>query len=471
MHDLVLHLSDYLSTVIIIYFVLTNGTYSVLMGISLYAVTLHARHAAGRRHTFLADSPATPPVALVVPAHNEEQAIVDTVLSLLALEYPEKEIVVVDDGSSDDTLRRLIERFELEAMDLVYREVVPATRPTAFYHNPALPELLVVSKPNGGKPDAVNVGVNMARSPYFCTVDADSIIMRDALMRLMAPVVQSPVPTVVSGGVVRIANGCRFEQGEVVELDLPATWLERCQVVEYTRTFLFGRPGWNLLGATFICSGAFCLFHRETVLEVGGFSTDTVTEDIDVIATLHRHLRRNKRKYRMVFTPDPVCWTEAPHTLAMLGRQRRRWQLGLTQTVMKHNDMIFNPRYGTLGLISMPFHAYMEALGCVVEAFGTVFVPFSFLVGAMPFSLFLLIMLLAVGYGTLLSMGSVLLAEINLYRYPRIRHVTTLMIYSVIEGVGFRQIMAFFRAQGVLQYFLGVKKWELVVHRGATSRV
>jgi cellulose synthase/poly-beta-1,6-N-acetylglucosamine synthase-like glycosyltransferase len=241
-------------------------------------------------------------------------------------------------------------------------------------------------------------------------------------------------------------------------------------VVEYTWTFLFGRPGWNLLNATFICSGAFCLFHRDTVIGVGGFSTDTVTEDIDVIATLHRHLRRHRRKYRMVFTADPVCWTEAPHTLAMLGRQRRRWQLGLTQTVMKHNDMIFNPRYGTLGMISMPFHAYMEALGCVVEAAGTIFVPFSFLIGAMPLSLFLLIMMLAVGYGTLLSMGSVLLAEINLHRYPRIRHVMALMAYAVIEGLGYRQIMAFFRAQGVLQYFTGSTKWEVVVHKGAAGR-
>lgn len=470
MSSFVLNASDYISTIILVYFIVTNGMYTVLMGISLYAVTLHARYSAGWRHGFLADSPAMPPVALIVPAYNEERAIVDTVLSLLALEYPEKEIVVVDDGSSDGTARQLIERFNLEAMDLMYREVVPARRPIAFYHNPDLPGLLLVSKPNGGKPDAINVGINMARSPYFCTVDADSVIEHDALLRLMAPVVRSKVQTVVSGGVVRIANGCRLEDGRVVELDLPKTWLERCQVVEYTRTFLFGRPGWNLLNATFICSGAFCMFHRETVMAAGGFSTDTVTEDIDVIATLHRFLRQKGWKYQMVFTADPVCWTEAPHTLTMLARQRRRWQLGLTQTVMKHNDMIFNPKYAALGMISMPFHAYIEAIGCLVEAGGTIFVPFAFLIGAMPFSLFVLIMLLAVGYGVLLSMGSVLLAEINLHRYPRVRHVLILMGYAVIECLGYRQMMAFFRAQGVLQYFAGTKKWEVVVHKGASAR-
>jgi cellulose synthase/poly-beta-1,6-N-acetylglucosamine synthase-like glycosyltransferase len=470
MPNIVLNISDYISTIILVYFVVTNAMYTVLMGISLYAVTLHARYSASWRRASLADSPATPPVALIVPAFNEERAIVDTVLSLLNLEYPEKEIVVVDDGSTDDTARRLIERFDLEAMDLMYREVVPAKRPMAFYYNPKLPGLLLVSKPNGGKPDAINVGINMARSPYFCTVDADSIIEHDALLRLMTPVVRSTVQTVVSGGVVRIANGCRLEGGRVMALDLPRTWLERCQVVEYTRTFLFGRPGWNLLNATFICSGAFCMFHRETVMLAGGFSTDTVTEDIDVIASLHRFLRQKGWQYRMVFTSDPVCWTEAPHTITMLARQRRRWQLGLTQTVMKHNDMIFNPRYGALGMISMPFHAYIEAIGCVVEAAGTLFVPFAFLIGAMPFELFVVIMFLAVGYGTLLSMGSVLLAEINLHRYPRVRQVLTLMAYSVIECLGYRQMTAFFRAQGVLQYFTGTKRWEVVVHKGASAR-
>ena len=470
MPDIVLNISDYISTVILVYFIVTNVMYTVLMAISLYTVILHGRYSASWRHAFLADSPATPPVALIVPAFNEERAIVDTVLSLINLEYPEKEIIVIDDGSTDGTARRLIERFELEPMDLMYRETVPAKHPTAFYYNPRQPGLLLVSKPNGGKPDAINVGINMARSPYFCTVDADSIIEHDALLRLMTPVVRSKVQTVVSGGVVRIANGCRLENGRVVELELPKTWLERCQVVEYTRTFLFGRPGWNLLNATFICSGAFCMFHRETVLLAGGFSVDTVTEDIDVIASLHRFLRKKGWEYRMVFTADPVCWTEAPHTIAMLARKRRRWQLGLTQTVMKHNDMIFNPRYGALGMISMPFHAYIEAIGCVVEAAGTLFVPFAFLIGAMPMSLFILIMFLAIGYGTLLSMGSVLLAEFNLHRYPRIRQVLTLMAYSVIECLGYRQMTAFFRAQGVLQYFVGTKRWELVVHKGASAR-
>jgi len=466
MHDRVLVLFDYVNAVILVYFVLTNATYTLLMLVSLYAVTMHSKYAARIGNQDLLDSPVTPPVALIVPAHNEEEGIVPTVLSLLELEYPEKELIVVDDGSSDGTASRLVERFGLQAADFIYRPRLKARAPLGFFYSPEYPQLLLIRKENGGKADALNVGINMARSPYFFSVDADSIIERQGVLRLMAPVLQSRIPTVVSGGVVRIANGCTVREGKIVAVDLPGSWLERCQVVEYIRTFLFGRPGWNFLHATFIASGAFCLLHRESVIGAGGFATDTVTEDIDVIASLHRSLRAKGEPYRMVFATDPICWTEAPKEVRMLARQRRRWQLGLLQTVMKHNDMIFNPSYGALGMMGLPFHAYIEAVGCLVEALGTVLIPFSFLVGAMPLSLFLLLMFLAVGYGTLLSTGSVLMEEATIRRYPKISHVVTLMGYALIENFGYRQMTAFFRAQGAIQYLTGRRRWETVRKSG-----
>ncbi len=198
----------------------------------------------------------------------------------------------------------------------------------------------------------------------------------------------------------------------------------------------------------------------------GGFSADTVTEDIDMIASLRRSLSARGWKYRIVFTSDPICWTEAPRTMKMLGRQRRRWQLGLMQTVMKNNDMILNPRYGWMGTLSMPFHAFIEAVGCVIEALGTVLIPIAFLLGAMPLSLFALFLFLAVGYGTLLSIGSVVLEEMTLRRYPRMKHVLLLLLFAVIENLGYRQIVAFHRAHGVLKYIFGRKRWETVKHEG-----
>jgi cellulose synthase/poly-beta-1,6-N-acetylglucosamine synthase-like glycosyltransferase len=466
MGHLFLRFLEFANWVFLFYFVAANTVYTVLMSLSLYAVSLHSKLAAEKPYGDMADSPVTPPVALIVPAYNEENAIVHTVLSLLDLNYPEKELLVIDDGSTDGTLACLIERFQLRQVDMIYREALKGAKVTGFYHNPEQPQLLVVSVEHGGKPQALNAGINMARSPYFCTVDADSIIERDALLRLMAPVVQSSRNTVVSGGIVRIANGCTVDHGKITKIDLAASWLERCQTVEYIRTFLFGRPGWNALNATFITSGAFCLLHKQSVIEAGGFSRETVTEDIDMIATLRRYLTDQKRKYRIVFTSDPICWTEAPRTIKMLARQRRRWQLGLTQTVMKNRDMIFNWRFGSMGILSMPFHAYLEALGCVVEALGTFLIPLSYFFGVILLPTFLLFMVLAVGYGTLLSMGSVVLEELTLRRYPNWKHVLLLMAYAVIENLGYRQMVTLFRAHGVLQYFVGRKRWEAVQHKG-----
>jgi len=469
MHDFLVRLVYYADFVFLAYFVAANLGYTILMALSLYSVSLHAKYAARKPYNDLADSPVTPPVAIVIAAYNEETNIVQTVLSLLHLNYQEKELVVVDDGSTDETLERLIRRFRLKRMDLIFRERLKSGHPVAFYHNPIFPELTVISMPHGGKSRALNAGINMARSPYFCTVDADCIIERDALLRLMAPVLQSKDNVVVSGGIVRIANGCTLRNGRLARMGLPTSWLELCQIVEYIRTFMFGRPGWNMLNATFIASGAFCVLHKDSVIGAGGFSDDTVTEDIDIIAAVRRYLTEEGRKFRIIFTSDPICWTEAPRSLRMLARQRRRWQLGMAQTLWRNRDMIFNRAYGATGMLSMPFHLFIEVCGCVVEAFGTiVLIPVSLFLLGTPLKIFLLFLLLAVAYGTLLSMGSVVLEEITLRRYPQLKHVMILMAFAVVENIGYRQVVTFYRAYGVLQSLRlrRHQRWEVVHHEG-----
>jgi len=469
--DLLYRVFHVANVTFLLYFLIANLFYTFLMVISLYVVSMQTKSAARREFEGLSSSPVTPPIAIIVPAYNEEQVIVQTVLSLLDADYPAKEIIVVDDGSTDETLERLASRFSLVRMDLIYREHVPTSLPVAMYRSAECPELTVIASEHRGKPHALNTGINIARSPYFCTVDADSVLERDALLRLMAGVVASPENTVVSGGVIRIANGCTIKNGHISAIDLPKTWVERCQTVEYIRTFMFGRAGWSALGATFVAAGAFCLFHRESVMLAGGFSSDTVTEDIDMVASLRRTLTEKGWKHRIAFTSDPVCWTEAPGSLKMLARQRRRWQLGLMQTISKHRGMLLNPRYGSLGLVGLPFHFAIEGIGSVVEAIGTFMVPIAFALGLLPMPMFLLFLLLAVGYGTLLSLASVLLEEITLRRYPKLKHVLVLMIFAVIENLGYRQLVALFRAQGVLRYLLGQKKWEKVEHTGVRGEL
>jgi cellulose synthase/poly-beta-1,6-N-acetylglucosamine synthase-like glycosyltransferase len=463
------HAMNMFNVVIVSYFFLANGTYSVLMLLSLGSVWLHNRRLTYQGLDELRESAVTPPVTIFIPAWNEQEVIVDSVRSVLRTDYPSLEVVVIDDGSADATLNRLITAFRLVKMDLIYRPRLKTKPIRGFYLNPRIPNLLVISKENGGKPDALNVGINICRTPYFCTLDADCILERDALLRLMRPIVRSPLNTVASGGIVRILNGCEVQDGKVVKVKLPKTGIERFQVVEYLRSFLFGRTGWDLLGGTLIVSGAFAVFHRETVIDAGGFQHETVTEDMDLIIQIHRWAVHHQRKIKMKFTSDPVCWTECPSTLRMLGRQRRRWQLGLCQTLWKSSEMLFNSSYGVIGWVSFPFHLYVEGLGAVVEFLGYFMVPLALLFGMVPVPLFVLFVFLSIVYGAFLSVGSVLLEELTYRRYPSFRDLMTLLWYAVLENIGYRQVVLFYRVQGVFRFMTGFRKWEKVAHVGTAQ--
>ncbi len=464
------HIMNMATFVIVLYFFVANGGYTLLMLLSIRTVWLHNRRLAYQDLDELRESVVTPPVTLIMPAWNEQGVIVESVRSVLQTDYPEFEVVVVDDGSTDDTLVRLIEAYHLVKMDLIYRPLLGTQPVRGIYHNPEIPNLFVVSKVNGGKPDALNVGINICRTPYFCTLDSDCLLERDALLRLMKPIVHSPINTVASGGIVRILNGCEVKDGQVVSVSLPESNLERFQVVEYLRSFLFGRTGWNALGATLIVSGAFAVFHRESVVEAGGFHHDTVAEDMDLIVQLYHWARRNNRTIKMNFTTDPVCWTECPRELSMLGRQRRRWQVGLCQVLWKRSEMLFNRKYGAVGWMSYPFHLYVEAIGAPVEFLGYWLVPFALAFGMVPPYLFLLFVLLSLVYGSFLSVGSVLLEELTYRRYPKYWDLLTLLWYALWENIGYRQVVLWFRVQGVWQFIRGFRTWEKVVHGPATQQ-
>jgi len=456
----------FFNLLILSYFVVGNGVYTALMVLSLRAIWLHSRRAAYQGLTELRGSSLTPAVTIIIPAWNEERIIVETVRSALGVDYPRLSVIVVDDGSTDSTLKRLATAFKLAPAAQGYRPALPTSPVRSFYSDPRIPNLLVVHKQRGGKPDALNTGINLCRTPYFCCLDADCILERDSILRLMDPILSSSRETIVSGGIVRIINGCTGRNGQIVKLGLPRTPLERFQVVEYLRSFLTGRNGWSLLGGTVIVSGALALFQRKAVMEVGGFSADTVTEDMDLIITLRRWAADSQRDVKLAFASDPVCWTECPSSRAMLTRQRRRWQLGLCQSLWKHRGMLFHRRYGIVGLFSLPFHLYVEGLGTLVEFLGYLLVPLSFFGGLVSPALLTLFILLGLAYGGFLSVGAILLEEMTYRRYPRSRDLLTLLAYGMLENVGYRQLILFFRVQGILKFLVGSHRWEKVMHEG-----
>ena len=457
---------ELLAIVALAYFVALNTLYLVFTAIAWKGVTRHRHERAYAAVDETLASPLTAPISVLLPAYNEEAGIVESVRSLLALRYPELEVVVVDDGSTDATLERLVEAFDLARVRKALRTTVPTAPVRATYASRSHPELWVVEKENGGKADALNAGLNAARYPYVCAIDADAVLEEEALLRVAKPVLDDPTLVAATGGIVRIANGCRIEHGQVTEVGLPRSRLATVQVVEYLRAFLVGRVGWSRLGSLLIISGAFGLFRRSLVESVGGWATDTVGEDVELVVRLHRRLRESGEDYRIEFTPDPVCWTEAPEDLRTLSRQRRRWQRGLAETLWRHRAVAFRPRYGVLGLVAFPYFIVFELLGPAVQLLGLPATIAAASVGAVSPMFLASFLIVSVLLGILLSIAALALEEFNFRRHVRTSEVVRLVAYAVVENLGFRQLNDAWRLQAFVDLARHRTEWGAMRRRG-----
>ncbi len=452
---------------VLVYYGVANAIYMALL---IAAVCLILRHLMrlgySRYHESIHPSMALP-VSVLLSAYNEENCIVDSVKSLCQLNYPDYEIVVINDGSTDSTLERLIESFGLQRVNSVYRPILHTAAVRRFYVSPLIPNLIVIDKVHSGKADSLNAGINVSRAPYFCSVDADSILERDSLMRLMWPIIEAPDLVKATGGIVRIANGSVVKDGKLVEVRLPDDSLSRLQVVEYIRSFLFGRAGLSALNSLLVISGAFSMFHKKTVIAVGGYSTGTVTEDMELVVRLHRHFLKAKQRYRVSFVPDPICWTVAPKTFEALAKQRKRWHAGLGESISLHMSMVFNPRYGRIGLFAMPYQLLIEFFGPLIETVGYVVIILSFIAGIIDTRFFVLFLVMAVAVGVFFSTAAILLEEITYKRYPRLKDLLMLLFYGVVENFGYRQLVAYWRTKAVIRFLLpGKKRWEHITKHG-----
>ncbi|MFN8036580.1 MAG: glycosyltransferase [Acidimicrobiia bacterium] len=454
---------------VLAYFLVLNSSYLVLLVIASRDAFDHYRRRPYDGHDDIFANPLTPPVTVVVPAYNEETHIVESVRALLALKYPQLEIVVVDDGSTDETFGRLAGAFDLVEVPRVIPDLVPTLGRVLSSHVPRGGDpLVVVRKENTGRrSDPTNVGINAATSPLVCFIDADAILDEEALLRVVKPFVDRPERVVGTGGCIRAANGLTIYRGRIVETRFPRRWLERIQVVEYLRAFLLGRAGWSRLKGLLIISGAFGMFRRDLLIDIGGFDLHCIGEDAELVTRLHRYLRDRKWNYEFEFVAEPVCWTEVPPTRAALAHQRRRWSRGLAQTLWKHRSMIGNPRYGRIGLVVVPYYLVFELLSPFVELFGVVAVAAGLVFGLVNVPFAIVLFLAAVCYGVLLSLTTVVVEEFSYRRYRRWRDLAGALAAAVLENVGFRQMHAWWRWQGLLDTVLGTKaEWVKIERSG-----
>ncbi len=451
---------------IIGFFIFVNVFYFSMYIISFGAIITYLRRHMFCDYRVIMQSELTPAVSILAPGYNESATCIESINSLLKLNYPTAEVVFINDGSKDNTLDVVIKEFNMVKTERVYVQTILTKPVRGIYVSQKLQfrNLIVVDKQNGGKADALNVGINVSRYPLVCAIDADSILEDDALLKVVKPFLDDE-SVIVVGGIVRIANGCTINRGRVTDVRLSRKLIPSFQVIEYYRAFLSGRMGWGAINGLLIISGAFGLFKRDIVIKCGGYKHDTVGEDMELVVRMHRYCRENDIPYRVDFVPDPVCWTEAPETLKILGRQRNRWHRGLLDTLLIHKKMFFNKRYGVLGLVSIPYFVFIELLGPVIEAIGYIAVGTGFYLGIVTVEIFILFFVVSVIYGVLFSVSAVILEEISFHRYPRRRDLIKLLILGVIENFGYRQITVWWRIKAFWDYWRGVKTW------GAMTRV
>jgi cellulose synthase/poly-beta-1,6-N-acetylglucosamine synthase-like glycosyltransferase len=444
------------------------------------------------------DADLTKPLTMIVPAYNEEVSIVDSVTGLINCDYPRFEIVVVNDGSSDSTLERLTRAFQLRRTDTPYRPGIATAPVRSMYRAtanlpPHVMQLIVIDKENGGKADALNAGINASTTPYFVSLDADSILDQRALKELMR-VIQEDPRIVAVGGQVAIANGCTVRNSQIVEVALPTRSLPRFQIVEYLRSFTAARTGLDRVHSVLILSGVFAVFQKETVIRAGGYLTPylrhrlideyvgrglgTVCEDMEIIVRLHRFLLDKEQDRRIAFLPHPVAWTEVPETFQSLRKQRGRWYRGLRESLRYHRAMLGRSKFGRIGWFALPTFWLFEYYGPLVEVAGYLFVLFLVVMEHLleqqflSYEYLLAFLVASLGYGVLVNVLAVLVGawrfrygladrlQRRLLPFTRGREVFILLLYAVLENFGYRQLTLYWRLRGLWDAWRGKTGWE-----------
>ncbi|MBB6634855.1 glycosyltransferase family 2 protein [Cohnella thailandensis] len=448
------------------YVVAVTLIYFVILFLSYRGVYAMRKGAAYSKFQSLAGSESAPPVSLLVPAYNEELTIIDNVKNLLTLHYHTYEVIVVNDGSNDNTLKVLIQAFGLVPKeDETIRYSIDCTQVRTVYHNPEYPNLFVVDKPNGGKADSLNAGINLSHYPLICSIDADSLLEKDALIRMARVYMENPAETVAIGGNVRIANGCTIRDGVVEDVRLPRKMWPMFQTLEYMKAFLGGRIGWSHINGLIIVSGAFGMFRKDKVVEVGGYRDGYPGEDMNIIIKLHRHMLDQKLPYRVAYCPDAVCWTQAPDTYRILSSQRKRWGRGNLKNMIENRDMFFRPKYKVFGMLTVPYNVLFETLNPYFKLTGLLA-----LIGYVAMDMTkwpVLLVFAAINFlsGYLLAVGSLVLEQLAFQRYPRMKDMAKMIGFSALMFLGYYQLGVLWRFQGHIEYLRKNNTWGVMTRQ------
>jgi len=450
---------------VLAYFFAINAWYLILLVSALLELRRHMLLITDESRHLLLSSTLSPTISILAPAYNEEATIETSLRALLALQYPNLEIIVISDGSKDRTVQVLIERFHLVPVKTIYEQRIKTKPVRMLYRSSTYPALVVVDKENGGKADALNVGLSFARGELVCAMDADTLIEGDGLQRMVRPFLYA-TDVVATGGTIRVVNGSEVKHGRVLKAHVPTRLLPGVQVVEYLRAFLFGRLGWNRLGGNIIISGAFGLFRRDAVVNAGGYLHDTVGEDMELVLRLKRLSYEKGGPGKIAFVPDPVAWTEVPESAAVLGRQRDRWHRGLADVLWRHRRMMFNPRYGVTGLFVYPYYAFVELLAPLIEVIGLLTLGLGLAFGMLAWKFAALFYLTAYGLGTAMTAFTLILEDLSFHRYATFRDRALLFWWALLENLGYRQLTVYWRLRGLWKFIRGRKEWGAMERKG-----
>lgn len=443
---------DLIAAPALVYFWVANTALLALTGLAIWEFLRDDRRKGYAGSEEIVSSQLAQGVSVIVPALNQEAVIVRSVHSMLALRYPRHEVIVVDHGSADATFERLRRSFDLVPVVTEIPTDLPTLGRVIDVHVPheGHTPLVVVRTENHGRSDAINVGVNAAKELLVGIVDADLFVDSNALIDVSKPFADDPTRVVASGGVLRVGNGSRFVDGRLVDARPAKAWIVRIQIVEYLRAFLLGRSGWSRFRGVMLIPGAVAMFRRDILVEVGGYDPDRVGADFELVIRLHRHMIKQGREYSVHLVAGQVSWKEVPATCRGLRAQRMRWHRELAGSLWMHRGMLFRPEYGLFGSVVLPYYWVFELVSPMLELMALLLVGIGFALGLLSGSYLLLFLVVVYGYGTVVTLVTLTVEEVTFHKYTRWRDLAVIVLASVLENLGYRQLTAWWRLEGLV---------------------